>query len=153
MSTIAFITGATSGIGKACAEIFAKNGYSLILNGRRKDRLAEMAKTMETLFAVKTILLPFDVRHQNEVDVAVERLPPEWKQLDVLVNNAGLALGLAPLPDGVTQDWDHMIDTNLKGLLDVTRSVAPLMRASRKGPEIIFTSIYGTEVKRKQNTK
>src|SRR3546814_8812615 len=146
MSTIAFITGATSGIGKACAEIFAKNGYSLILNGRRKDRLAEMAKTMETLFAVKTILLPFDVRHQNEVDVAVERLPPEWKPIDVLANNAGLALGLAPLPDGETQDWDTMLDTNLKGLPYVSCSVDPLIMAYHRGHIMTIGSIAGNNV-------
>lgn len=146
MSTIVFITGATSGIGKACAGVFARNHYDLILNGRREERLKELAGELEDRYGARSHLLPFDVRDRRAVDAAVEGLPQEWKQVDVLVNNAGLALGLAPLPEGEVEDWDTMIDTNVKGLLYVTKAVAGLMRASKKGHVINLGSIAGKEV-------
>ncbi|TCS90358.1 NADP-dependent 3-hydroxy acid dehydrogenase YdfG [Anseongella ginsenosidimutans] len=143
---IVLITGATSGIGKACASIFARNKYNLILNGRREDRLTELAEQLAGRYGTVSHLLPFDVRDRAAVNAAVESLPQEWKQIDLLINNAGLALGLAPLPDGDADDWDTMIDTNIRGLLYVSKAVASMMRASERGHIINIGSIAGKEV-------
>ena len=141
-----FITGATSGIGRACAGIFARNNYNLILNGRREDRLKELAAQLTSRYGTVSHLLPFDVRDPAGVNAAVENLPEEWKQIDILINNAGLALGLAPFPDGETADWDTMIDTNIRGLLYVSKAVVSQMRASERGHIINIGSIAGKEV-------
>lgn len=142
MNRIALITGATSGFGKAIAKKFSQNGYSVIITGRRKERLEELRKELGN----DVLPLCFDVRVLKEVEAAIFSLPGEWRQIDVLVNNAGLAAGLAPVHEGSTDDWDQMIDTNVKGLLYMTRLVAPLMVAVGKGHIINIGSVAGKEV-------
>jgi NADP-dependent 3-hydroxy acid dehydrogenase YdfG len=143
---VALITGATSGIGRATAEIFAKNGYRLILTGRRSEKLDELKTVLEETHRNKNQLLNFDVRDVNAVKEAVENLGEEFKNVDILINNAGLASGLAPIHEGDISDWDAMIDTNIKGLLYMTRAVAPHMVARRKGHIINICSIAGKEI-------
>ncbi|NDC41633.1 MAG: SDR family NAD(P)-dependent oxidoreductase [Chitinophagia bacterium] len=121
------VTGATSGFGKAIAQRFAKEGYNVIITGRREERLQELAAAMQQQFGVRVLSLVFDVRVKAEVVAAMEQLKAAFTSIDVLVNNAGLAAGLSTIDEGDTDDWDTMIDTNIKGLLYVTRQVAPLM--------------------------
>jgi 3-hydroxy acid dehydrogenase/malonic semialdehyde reductase len=142
MNKIALITGATSGFGRAIAKKFSENGYAVIATGRRKERLEELKKEL----AGDVLTLCFDVRVLKEVENAIASLPEEWKQIDVLVNNAGLAAGLAPVHEGSIDDWEQMIDTNVKGLLYMTRLVAPLMVAKGKGHIINIGSVAGKEV-------
>lgn len=148
---IALITGVTSGIGKASAEIFAKNGYDLILTGRRKDRLDELAGELKKKFKVKTLALNFDVRKLKEVEKELSSLSAEWKKIDVLLNNAGLASGLGTIQEGDIEDWEKMIDTNVKGLLYVTRQIAPLMIKNGKGHIINVASLAGKQAYPKGN--
>ncbi|WP_257670246.1 SDR family oxidoreductase [Parapedobacter tibetensis] len=143
---IAFITGASAGIGAACATIFAQEGYNLLLAARRVDRLEVLSKNLTASHGTDIKLLPLDVRNAEEVSFTFGNLPEEWKQVDVLVNNAGLSQGLDPIHEGDIGDWDRMIDTNIKGLLYVTRTVAPLMAARQSGHIINIGSIAGKEV-------
>ena len=139
------ITGATAGFGRATAKKFARNGYNVIITGRRKERLAELGKELRT-YKIKVLPLDFDVRNKNEVESAVMNLPDEWKNIDILVNNAGLAAGLSHIDDGDTDDWDRMVDTNVKGLLYITRAIAPLMVARKRGHIINISSIAGKDI-------
>jgi len=143
---IAFITGATAGIGRATAELLAQNSYDLIITGRRADRLAELKNHLEKTIGVQVLTLCFDVRNSAEVEKAVSSLPENWKKIDVLVNNAGLAVGLNHIQDGIFDDWERMIDTNIKGLLYVTRAVSPLMIEREQGHIVNICSIAGKEV-------
>ncbi len=145
MNKIALITGATSGIGKATAIKLAEAGYSTIITGRRKERLDELAKGL-TDKGIQVLTLQFDVRNQTEVRNAIAGLPSEWQNIDVLVNNAGLAVGTSPIQDGIVDDWERMIDTNVKGLLYVTHEVAPLMIKNGKGHIVNLASVAGKEV-------
>jgi NADP-dependent 3-hydroxy acid dehydrogenase YdfG len=140
---IAVITGATAGIGEATARLFAKNGFDLIITGRRKDRLEKLGKELKE---VRVLPLAFDVSDKKAVEQHLGNLPAEWKDVDVLVNNAGLALGREPLHEGKTGDWDIMIDTNIKGILYVTNAIAPRMVERKKGHIINLGSIAGKEV-------
>lgn len=142
MTKTALVTGATAGIGEAIARKLAHENYRLILNGRRKDRLVKLAKELK----VETHLMPLDVRNRKEVEAAVKNLPQEWRGIDVLINNAGLAAGLSSFEDGDVDNWDRMVDTNVKGLLYVTRSVLPLMIAHSGGHIINISSIAAKEV-------
>jgi len=151
MPKIIFITGATSGFGKACAEKFASEGYDLILNGRREDRLQEIKNRLEQKFNIAICLLPFDVRQRETVFATVEKLPEEWQSIDVLLNNAGLALGRDYFDEADMDDWETMIDTNVKGLLYVSRAVIPFMARRKKGQIINLGSIAGKEVYEKGN--
>ncbi|HEX6232974.1 MAG TPA: SDR family oxidoreductase [Jiangellaceae bacterium] len=135
------ITGASSGIGRACAEAFAAEGASLILAARRLDRLQQLAEGLDA----SVHLVELDVRDRVAVERAVASLPEEWTQIDVLVNNAGLAAGLEPLQDGDPDDWDRMVDTNVKGLLYVTRAVVAGMVGRGRGHVINIGSIAGHE--------
>lgn len=139
------ITGATSGFGRAIAVKFAQNGYNLIVTGRRKERLDELEKEL-IQNKVKVLSLNFDVRNRSEVGSVIQKLPVEWKNIDILVNNAGLAAGLSHIDDGDIDDWDRMVDTNVKGLLYVTRAVAPLMVARNQGHIFNISSIAGKDV-------
>ncbi|MHA6249413.1 SDR family NAD(P)-dependent oxidoreductase [Pontibacter sp. CAU 1760] len=143
MAKIALITGATSGIGYATALELAQKGYSIIATGRRADRLEELKATLGDI-PVHT--LTFDVRDKEAVQQAVDSLPAEWREVEVLVNNAGNAHGLSPIQEGSVEDWDAMIDINVKGLLYVTHAVLPLMRARKKGHIVNIGSIAGKEV-------
>jgi 3-hydroxy acid dehydrogenase/malonic semialdehyde reductase len=145
MGKIIMITGATSGFGRATAIKFAKNGYDVIVTGRRKDRLNELEKELSK-YKVNILSLNFDVRKNSEVLKTINNLPDEWKKLDILVNNAGLAAGLEHISEGNTDDWDRMIDTNVKGLLYVTRAVSPLMVARNTGHIFNIGSIAGKSV-------
>jgi 3-hydroxy acid dehydrogenase / malonic semialdehyde reductase len=130
MPTI-FITGATSGFGKAIAEKFAENGYRVIISGRRKEKLSSVTRDLKNKFGVDVFALNFDVRRKDEVNHAVSSLSDEWKNIDVLVNNAGLAAGMDLIQDGSVDDWEQMIDTNVKGLLYITKAIIPfLLRSS-----------------------
>ena len=146
MNKIAIITGATSGIGRAVADIFAENKYNLIVTGRRSERLQELKAALEQQHGISVLALCFDVRDNDEVVRNIESLPVEWRNIDVLVNNAGLAVGLNHIQDGVLDDWERMIDTNIKGLLYVTRAVSPLMVARNSGHIVNICSIAGKEV-------
>jgi len=137
------ITGATAGFGWATAKKFAKNGYNVIITGRRKERLDELEKELNAIGNIKVISLNFDVRKRDEVASVIEKLPHEWKNIDILVNNAGLAVGLERIDAGFADDWDRMIDTNIKGLLYVTRAVSPLMVSRGKGHIFNIGSIAG----------
>lgn len=146
MSKIALITGATSGIGKACAHLFAAQGYQLILLARREALLAETAKHLEDKYAIEVKRITADVRDQEDLSYRLDTLPASWKKVNVLINNAGLSQGLDPIDKGSIQDWDTMIDTNIKGLLYVTRVVSPWMVAQKSGHIINIGSIAGLEV-------
>ncbi|MBN8696102.1 MAG: SDR family NAD(P)-dependent oxidoreductase [Bacteroidetes bacterium] len=143
---IALITGATAGIGKATAELFAKNGYNIIITGRRKERLEEFSSHLKANYKIDVLTLNFDVRKLSEVEAAVNSIPTDWKKINVLVNNAGLAVGLGPIQDGIIDDWERMIDTNIKGLLYITRTLAPLMIQNGFGHIVNIGSIAGKEV-------
>ena len=146
MSKIALVTGATAGIGEAVAVLLAKEGYDLIITGRRESRLQELAKRIVAERGVKVLPLSFDVRSLESVEKYLGNLPQEWRSIDVLVNNAGLAVGLNPINDGVIDDWERMIDTNIKGLLYVSKIVSNLMIENKKGHIINLCSIAGKEV-------
>ena len=139
----ALITGATSGIGAACAHKFAGAGYRLIITGRRAEQLAVMAGELERVHDVKVLPLSFDVRDRDAVKRAVDSLPAAWQDIDVLINNAGLALGLEPEYAGDFTDWETMIDTNVKGLLYMTRLIVPGMVERMKGHVINIGSVAG----------
>ncbi|HAD13133.1 MAG TPA: NAD(P)-dependent oxidoreductase [Saprospirales bacterium] len=142
---LVLITGATSGIGKATAEIFAKNGYRLILTGRRIDRLVALKNQFESSYNSEVLILPFDVRDHGAVEAALSNLPEGFNIVDILINNAGLAKGLAPIHEGQLDHWETMIDTNIKGLLYVTRLISPGMVKRRKGHIINICSSAGRE--------
>ncbi len=146
MHRITMITGATAGIGEACARKFAAQGHDLILTGRRADRLDALAQALATAHGVQVQALAYDVRDRVAVQQAWESLPADWKNVEILVNNAGLAAGREPLHEGNPDDWDAMIDTNVKGLLYVTRLVLPEMVAARRGHVINMGSVAGREV-------
>ena len=145
MNNIIMITGATAGFGRAIAEKFAQNGYNVIITGRRKERLDELEKVLKKN-KIKVLSCSFDVRNKSEVATAIQKLPADWKEIDILVNNAGLAVGLSHIDEGDIEDWDRMVDTNIKGLLYVTRAVAPLMVARNKGHIFNISSIAGKDV-------
>jgi NADP-dependent 3-hydroxy acid dehydrogenase YdfG/Flp pilus assembly protein TadD len=143
---VVLITGATSGIGRATAAVFARNGFKLILTGRRDDRLDEIKNSFEEEYKNQIQTLNFDVRNLDAVKKAVASLDPEWRNVDILINNAGLAKGLSPIHEGDVEDWNTMIDTNIKGLLYVTRAIAPYMVQRKKGHIINICSTAGKEV-------
>lgn len=142
MNKIVLITGATSGIGLACARKFAENGDKLILTGRNEQRLTEICQEL-TGKGSKVLTLVFDVRDREKVKQCLDALPAEWQDIDVLVNNAGLALGLEPEYEGCFDDWDTMIDTNIKGLLTLTRLIVPKMVQRNSGHVINIGSVAG----------
>ena len=143
---LVLITGATSGIGKSTAQLFAKNGHDLIITGRREDRLKEIKTQLESDFKIKITTLCFDIRKLSEVENAISTLSSENKKIDVLVNNAGLAAGLGPIQSGNIDHWERMIDTNIKGLLYISRAISNLMIENKKGHIINIGSIAGKEV-------
>lgn len=145
-NSIVFITGASSGIGASCAKEFARNGANLLLAARRIDRVEALAAGLRKEYKIRTHTFKLDVRHQAEVAAAIDGLPEEWKPIDILVNNAGLSRGLDRLQDGKISDWDEMIDTNVKGLLYVTRSVLPGMIGRGRGHVVNIGSIAGHAV-------
>ncbi len=145
MRKIALITGATSGIGKATAKLIAVNGYDIIITGRRKELLNELSKNIQNETGADVLTLNFDVRSLIQVEKAINSLEGKWTNIDLLINNAGLAVGFGPIHSGVTDDWDRMIDTNVKGLLYVTRMVTPGMVERGKGHIINISSIAGKE--------
>ena len=144
MSKIALITGATSGIGKATAELFAKNGIHLILCGRRQERLDDLEQKLGTITKVHT--LNFDVRDKEAVSKEINSLPEDFSKIDILINNAGNAHGMDTIDEGSLEDWDAMLDINVKGLLYVSKAVIPKMVARKDGHIINIGSTAGKEV-------
>ena len=150
MKTV-FITGATSGFGEACAIQFAQAGYRLILTGRRNERLQNLRERLQTAYGISCYLLSFDVRNRQETATQINGLPDEWKAIDVLINNAGLALGRDSFDEASLADWDTMIDTNVKGLLYVSKAVVPFMVARKTGHIINLGSVAAKEIYDKGN--
>jgi len=150
MKTV-FITGATAGFGKAMAEKFASNQYNLVITGRRADRLQELKQQLETTYGIKVQALVFDVRDREAVFAAIEQLPAAFKAVDILINNAGLALGRDYFEDADLTDWETMIDTNVKGVMYVTKALVPYMIERKQGHIINMGSIAGKEVYEKGN--
>jgi serine 3-dehydrogenase len=148
---IVLITGASAGIGKACAEAFAKEGASLILTARRIAKLNKISASLKKKYGIKVFTTQLDVRNKDAVKSMVSSLPGEWKKIDILINNAGLARGLTDIDEGSYDDWDEMIDTNIKGLLYVSREIIPLMVKRKKGHVINIGSIAGHQVYPKGN--
>ncbi|MBI1837136.1 MAG: SDR family NAD(P)-dependent oxidoreductase [Flavobacteriia bacterium] len=147
MNKYVFITGATSGFGEACAHIFAENNWNLILTGRRKDNLDNLEKNLTQKYAIKVQTLCFDVRNNDEVMNAIDSLSQEQKNnIEILINNAGLAVGRGPIEDGLIDDWERMIDTNIKGLLYVSKAIIPFLKTNQKGHIFNIASIAGKEV-------
>ena len=146
MNKIVLITGATSGIGRSCAYVFAKNKHDLIITGRRKDRLNEISADLKSKYGVNVFSLSFDIRNNEAVKDAVASIPFDWRNIEILINNAGLAVGLGTLQDGDIDDWERMIDTNVKGLLYISRAVLPLLVEQNIGHVINIGSIAGKEV-------
>ena len=151
MQKTILITGATSGFGKACAHAFAADHHRLILTGRRAERLKTEAENLNKMFGVEVLTLNFDVRDRDAVKQAIESIPTDWRNIDILINNAGLAAGSDPIQDGSFDDWDQMIDTNVKGLLYVTKNVFTLLLQSVCPHIVNIGSIAGKEVYAKGN--
>lgn len=145
MKKTALITGATAGIGEATALLLAKNNFNLIITGRRKDRLEALKMRILSDSDAEVYTLNFDIRNQEETENAVKNLSPEWQNIDVLINNAGLAVGLGTVADGVLDDWERMIDTNIKGVLYITRLVSQIMIKNGSGHIVNISSIAGKE--------
>ncbi len=148
---IVLITGASSGIGRACVRRFAEAGAALIMTARRREKLEELGSQLADLYGTKSISIELDVRDRPAVDQAIGSLSGEWRRIDVLVNNAGLSRGLDRIHEGKYEDWDEMIDTNVKGLLYVSKAVLPGMVERRKGTVVNIGSIAGREVYAKGN--
>jgi 3-hydroxy acid dehydrogenase/malonic semialdehyde reductase len=146
MAKIALITGATSGIGEATAHLFAREGYNLVLTGRRLDRLDKLASQLNKKHNIEVAVSSFDVRDRAQVIENLEALPAKWKKINVLVNNAGLSQGLDPIDKGNLDDWDTMIDTNIKGLLYVSKIVSNWMISNGNGHIVNLGSIAGVDV-------
>lgn len=146
MSKIVFITGATSGFGKECARIFASNQYKIIITGRRKERLEELKKELEENYKVDVLSLCFDVQNKTEVFETVNQMSESWKAIDILINNAGLSLGRDSFDTAEIEDWETMMQTNVNGLLYVSRALLPHFIATNKGHIINVGSIAGKEV-------
>ncbi len=151
MSKIVLITGATSGFGKAMAQKFASGGYNCIITGRREAKLLEIADEIKQQYGTEVLQLVFDVQDKKAVFEAIESLPEEWKAIDILINNAGLALGKDSFEDASLSDWETMIDTNVKGLLYISKAVVPLMIAHKSGHIINLGSTAGKEVYKEGN--
>jgi len=146
MAKIVLITGATSGIGEACAHLFARENYNVILTGRRMDRLERLAAHLNKKYNTEVAVCAFDVRDREQVVFNLDNLPAKWKKVDVLINNAGLSQGLDPIQNGSFDDWDTMIDTNIKGLLYVSKVVSNWMIAHGPGHIVNIGSLAGKEV-------
>jgi NADP-dependent 3-hydroxy acid dehydrogenase YdfG len=146
MGKLALITGATSGIGKATAIKLASENWDVIITGRRKERLVEVEREIKSNHQIDVLSLEFDVRDREQVNAAIASLTGKWKKIDLLINNAGLASGFDPLNDGDYEDWNKMIDTNIKGLIYVSKAVANLMIPCQQGQIINISSIAGKEV-------
>ncbi len=140
---IVLISGATAGIGEACAIEFAAKNYDVIITGRRKERLEKLRKKLESDYQISVLCLNFDIRKQEEVASAIAQIPHGFKNIDVLVNNAGLAAGVNPIDKGVLEDWEAMIDTNVKGLLYLSKEIIAMMKPRGKGHIINIGSIAG----------
>lgn len=151
MNRTVLITGATSGIGKACAEKFAAGGDNIIITGRRQDRLSEIKTHLQKDFNVKVLHLVFDVQNRTEVFDAINNLPGEWKAIDILINNAGLALGRDHFDEADIDDWETMMQTNVNGLLYVSKAVIPLMTIRNSGHIINLGSVAGKDMYEKGN--
>ena len=145
MRLIALITGASSGIGEATALLLAKNNFDIIITGRRKQNLETLKSKIETETDAKVLVLNYDIRNLQENKTTIEHISPEWKKIDVLINNAGLAAGLSTVQEGNFDEWERMIDTNIKGLLYITRLIAPGMVERGSGHIINISSIAGKE--------
>lgn len=144
---VIFISGATAGFGEATARTFAANGYDIIATGRRIERLEALRLHLETDFKIKVLTLCFDVRSEAEVKVHIDSIPKDWQaRLIIVVNNAGLAVGRSPIDEGITEDWERMIDTNVKGLLFVSKALIPVLKANQSGHIFNLGSIAGKEV-------
>ncbi|MBN2683429.1 MAG: SDR family NAD(P)-dependent oxidoreductase [Bacteroidales bacterium] len=143
---IALITGASSGIGEATALILAKNNYNVIITGRRESKLKEVEKKISLESDSQVLILSFDISNQVSCEKAIDSLSEKWKNIDVLINNAGLAVGLSTFQDGIVDDWERMIDTNIKGLLYISRKVSEIMIARKTGHIVNIGSIAGKEV-------
>lgn len=146
MDKIVLITGASAGIGKACAIKYAAAGFNIMITGRRLDRLNDLKNELEKDFSVKVLVLQFDVQNRMEVETQFNSIPTEWKNIDILINNAGLAAGRDLFQDANMDDWETMLNTNVHGLLYVSKAVIPLMIARQKGHIINMGSIAGKEV-------
>lgn len=151
MNKTILITGATSGIGKACAEKFASHQYNIIITGRRKERLDELKTVLEKKYGIEVLPLCFDVQDRHAVETALHGLPAAWQKIDVLLNNAGLALGRDLFQDADMGDWETMLNTNVHGLLYVSRAALPYMLREKKGHIINMGSVAGKEVYEKGN--
>jgi hypothetical protein len=151
MNRTIIVTGATSGFGKAIAERFAEAGDRVIITGRRKDRLNELAASLQEAYSVKILPIVFDVQDREQVFASIASIPEGWREIDILVNNAGLALGRDHVDDADLNDWETMIDTNVKGLMYVTKAVLPLLKKGGGGHIINMGSIAGKEVYEKGN--
>ncbi len=147
MANYIFITGATSGFGEATARLFAENGWNLIITGRREERLQKIKQELVEINAVSITTLCFDVRDEKAVNAAIEGIPNAIKQnIEIVINNAGLAVGRNSIEEGITDDWNRMVDTNIKGLLYVTRAIVPFLKENKKGHIFNLGSIAGKEV-------
>ncbi len=151
MGKIALVTGASAGIGRATAKMLARNGYNVIITGRRAERLEQLKNEITSEYGVEVIPLVFDIRSREQTEKAWNSLPSGWQQVDVLVNNAGLAAGLDYIHEGNIEDWETMIDTNIKGLLYISRLVMPVMKERKSGHIINLSSIAGKEVYERGN--
>jgi NADP-dependent 3-hydroxy acid dehydrogenase YdfG len=151
MNKTALITGATSGFGKAIAEKYAAQQYNIIITGRRKNLLEQVAADLQKKYGIKVLALNFDVRNKEEVNTQIKNLAAEWQSIDVLVNNAGLALGKDFFEEADMDDWETMIDTNVKGLLYMSRAVIPYMVKKGKGHIVNIGSVAGKDVYDKGN--
>ena len=145
MRKIALVTGATAGIGMAVDEILAKNAYNLIITGRRRELLDNLKNELGVKYKSDVLALNFDIRDREQTEDVIGNLSGSWEKIDVLINNAGLSLGLTPIQDGLVDDWEQMIDTNVKGLLYITRKVAPLMVKRGGGHIVNISSIAAKE--------
>ncbi|MBP8790796.1 MAG: SDR family NAD(P)-dependent oxidoreductase [Breznakibacter sp.] len=146
MGKIAMVTGATSGIGKATALMLARIGYDLVVTGRRQERLAELASIIGQQYGVKVFTMNFDIRDRQQTDAAFDQLPLEWQAIDLLVNNAGLAAGASGIEDGQWAHWEQMIDTNVKGLLYLSKKVIPFMVNRKAGHIVNLSSVAASQV-------
>jgi 3-hydroxy acid dehydrogenase/malonic semialdehyde reductase len=151
MNKIVLITGASSGIGEACARQFAAAGYNLIITARRGNRLHDMKASLQNEFPIEILPLEFDVRDRKTVEEQLGNLPPEWRAIDILINNAGLAAGRDSFEDADMDDWETMLNTNVHGLLYVSKAIVPLMIARKSGHIVNMGSVAGKEVYEKGN--